>query len=92
MGTIEGLLLAVLVLGWILSSVFVAGIAAKTRGVGSMFRWFLAAALFSPPIALLALGVIVLDAGLERLKEERPGAPRLGEPPTRGRFSELAGD
>jgi hypothetical protein len=37
MGTAEGLAPAVLVLGWIVSSVFVAGVAAKTRGVGSMF-------------------------------------------------------
>ena len=85
---------AVLVLiCWVAASLFVAAVGAATRGVRGFVTWWLAALIFSPPLALLGM-IAVLIRGLEDRLDAQ--AERLNaasqDPPTRfqQRFASLA--
>jgi hypothetical protein len=82
---------------WAGGAFFVGIVGGVTRGVQGFFVWFLAALVFSPPLALLGL-IAVLLGDLVREVEIKAihGSPELPARPSsslsRGRFEHLAGD
>jgi uncharacterized membrane protein YGL010W len=85
---------ALVVIAWIVASLFVAGVAGRSRGIGAFFLWLLGALLFSPLFALLGLAVVMLRRQVDRLEEIREELRRapLRQDLEPGRFSELAGE
>lgn len=59
---------------WVLGSLLVAVVAGVTRGWGGFVTWWVAALLCSPPVALLGLGVMMLNTIARQL--DRPDGGR----------------